>query len=97
MADWPSSGAVRFDWHCFIRINTVHESVTQDLGTYHIRTNAANKAKSVFRVTGLKILGWVGTHIFIYLFFHLKKKYNFLHFERHFAFKLHTILFFPET
>ena len=46
----------------------MHESVTQDLGIYHIRTNAANKAKSVFRVTGLKILGWVGTHIFIFSF-----------------------------
>ena len=39
---------------------------------------------SVFRVAGLKILGSrsrVGTHIFG------GKKYNFMHFERHFAFQ----------
>ena len=37
-----------------------------------------NKKISVFWVTGLKILGRVGT----YLFF-CWKKYNFMHFERH--------------
>ena len=34
---------------------------------------------SVFRVTGPKILGKVGTHVFFL------EKYNFMHFERHFA------------
>ena len=34
---------------------------------------------SVFRVTGLKILGRVGTHVLIFYFW---KKYNFMHFER---------------
>ena len=45
-----------------------------------------NKKISVFRVTGLKIIGRVGTHIF---FFNLKpeKKIFFMHFERHFAFQ----------
>ena len=45
-----------------------------------------NKKISVFWVTGLKILGRVGTHIFFnhFLFW---KKYNFMHFERHFAFQ----------
>ena len=32
---------------------------------------------SVFQVTGLKILGRVGTHTFFFW-----KKYNFMHFER---------------
>ena len=41
---------------------------------------------SVFRVTGLKILGRVGgTHFSNY--FLSGKKYNFMHFERHFAFQ----------
>ena len=44
-----------------------------------------NKKISVFWVTGVKILGRVGTHIFF------KKensgKNNFMHFERHFAFQ----------
>ena len=41
------------------------------------------KKISVFQVTGLKILGRVGT-----LFFKKKlwKKYNFMHFVRHFTF-----------
>ena len=41
-----------------------------------------NKKISVFRVTGLKILGRVGTHIFFNYFFFWKKN-NFMHFERH--------------
>ena len=41
-----------------------------------------NKKISVFRVTGLKILA----HIFFFIFFS-GKKYNFVHFERHFAFQ----------
>ena len=40
-----------------------------------------NKIISVFRVTGLKILGRVGALFFFW------KKYNFMHFERHFAFQ----------
>ena len=38
-----------------------------------------NKQISVSRVMGLKILGRVGTHIFF--------DWNFMHFERHFAFQ----------
>ena len=34
---------------------------------------------------GLKNLGRVGTHIFLFFFFW--KKYNFMHFKRHFAFQ----------
>ena len=45
---------------------------------------------SVFPVLGLKILGWVGTHIFF-----TRKKYNFMHFEV--PFKMHKIIFFPKT
>ena len=43
----------------------------------------------MFCVTGLKILGRVGTHIFF-----LEEKYNFMHFEM--PFKMHKILFFQE-
>ena len=39
---------------------------------------------SVFRVTGMKILGRVGTHIFLNYFFS-GKNYNFMHFEKNFA------------
>ena len=42
--------------------------------------------KTVFQVTGLKILGSVGTHLFFYYFFS-GKIYNLMHFERHFAFQ----------
>ena len=40
------------------------------------------KIISVFLVMGLKILGRVDTHIFS-----SRNKYNFMHFERHFAFQ----------
>ena len=52
--------------------------------------------KSVFQVTGLKILGRIGTNIFFHFFSeknimhferHFGKKYNFMHFERYFAFQ----------
>ena len=36
-------------------------------------------------VTGLKTLGREGTHFFLNIFFW--KKYDFMHFERHFAFQ----------
>ena len=49
---------------------------------------------SVFRVTGLKILGRVGTHMFFFIFFW--KKYNLMHFERQSPFKMHKIIHFPE-
>ena len=39
--------------------------------------------KNVFRVKGLKILGRVGIYIY-FLFIFPGKKYNFMHFERHF-------------
>ena len=47
-----------------------------------------NKKISVVRVAGLKIVGRVGTHIIF-----SGKKYNLIHFERHF--KMHKIIFFP--
>ena len=46
-----------------------------------------NKKISVFQVTGLKNLG---RHVFLLIFFLMffsGKKYNFMHFERHFAFQ----------
>ena len=47
-----------------------------------------NKKISVFRVTGPKILGRVGAHIFFnYGGFFFLEKNNFMHFERHFAFQ----------
>ena len=45
---------------------------------------------SVFWGIGLKSLGRVGIHVFFSVFFF----YNFMHFERHFPFKMHTIIFF---
>ena len=45
-----------------------------------------NKKKiSVFRLTGLKILGRVGTYVFLIFFF--LGKYDFMHFEKYFASK----------
>ena len=57
-----------------------------------------NKTISLFLVTGLKILGTVGTHItFICFVFFLKKNMILLHFERHFAFQnAENYIFFPE-
>ena len=46
--------------------------------------------KKVLRVTGLKILGRVGTHIFFW------KKYNFCILEGISPFKMHKILFFSQ-
>ena len=50
------------------------------------------KKISVFRVTGLKILGRVGIHFF-HLFF---QEYSFMHFERQeiSPFKMHKIIFY---
>ena len=49
------------------------------------------RKKSVFRVTGLKILGKIGIHVHILskIFISEKKKnvYNFMHFERQNAFQ----------
>ena len=48
-----------------------------------------NKKICVLQVTGLKFLGWVGTHFFFW------EKYNLMHFERHFlTFKMHKIIYF---
>ena len=46
------------------------------------------KKISVFRVTGLKIFGRVGTHLFLNKFF-FWKKYDFMFVERLFAFQMH--------
>ena len=50
---------------------------------FNIMLGPNKKIISVFRVTGLTILGRVGTHVF----FSLEKIYNVMHFERHFAFQ----------
>ena len=59
-------------------------------GQYHanggIQIRPNKKIISVFRVTGLKILGRAGTHILFKSFFFFQK-YNFMHFERHLAFQ----------
>ena len=49
-----------------------------------------NKKISVFPVTGLKILGRVGTHILFLFFF----KYNFMHLEGISPFKMDKIICF---
>ena len=56
-----------------------------------------NTKINVFRVTGLKILGRVGIHIFFSNYLLSWKKYNFIHFERHFAFQNAKIIYFPEN
>ena len=45
-----------------------------------------NEKINVFRVTGLKSSGRIGTHI-VFNYFFLEKMYDFMHFERHFAFQ----------
>ena len=50
----------------------------------HIRPN---KKIGVFRVTGLKTLGRVGTLVVFLNVFFFWKTNNFMHFERHFAFQ----------
>ena len=45
-----------------------------------------NEKISVFRVTGLKILGREGKHIFFW------KKYDFMHFEGISPFRMHKIV-----
>ena len=53
----------------------------------HLHTLRPNKKISVFQVTGLKILGRADIHTFFKSFFLSRKKYNFMHFERHIAFQ----------
>ena len=54
-----------------------------------------NKKMSVFRVMGLKILGRVGTHIFLIIIFSGKKNYAFL--KGISPFTMHKINFFQKT
>ena len=49
----------------------------------------------MFPVTGLKILGWVGTHIF-FIFFSRKKKLILCILKGISPFKMHKIMFFLE-
>ena len=63
---------------------------TKCLGLFSRQLLRPNKEISVFRVTGLKILGRVGTHIFF-----SRKKYNFMHFERRNLLSKYIKLFFP--
>ena len=54
------------------------------------------KKISVFRVTGLKNLGRVGTHIFLMIFF--SRKNIILYILKGISpFKMHKIIFFPEN
>ena len=53
------------------------------IGTLSVRPN---KKIIVFQVMAVKILGRVGTQIFFSILFS-GKKYNFMHFERQFAFQ----------
>ena len=57
-----------------------------------------NKEISVFLVTGLKILGRVGTHIFFNSFFFLEKNIFLCILKGEMPFKMHEIIyFFPEN
>ena len=56
-----------------------------------------NKKISVFRETGLKILGRVGTHIFFNNFFGGKKYIILCILKGILPFKMHKIIFFPEN
>ena len=56
---------------------------------------SSNKKISVFRVTGLKILGMVGTHSF--LNYILKKIKMLCILKGILPFKMHIIIFFPEN
>ena len=58
-------------------------SFQMHVGLLKVRLRPYKKI-SMFQVTGLKILGRVGTHI---LCIFSGKKYNFIHFERHFTFQ----------
>ena len=63
---------------------------------YYIQLIRPNKNVSVFRVTGLKMLGRVGSHIFFYFF--SEKKNNFMHFERRVTFQnASNFIFFSEN
>ena len=52
---------------------------------------------SMFRVTGLKILGRVGTHIFFNYFFFSGKKLILCILKGISPFKMHKIIFLPEN
>ena len=60
---------------------------------YYIQLIRPNKNVSVFRVTGLKILGRVGSHIFFY-FFSEKKNEILCILKGNTPFKMHKISFF---
>ena len=64
-----------------------------------VQLHRPNKKISMVRVTGLKTIGRVGTHIiFLIISFSEKKMYNFMHFERQFCLsKRIKIIFFPEN
>ena len=51
-----------------------------------------NKKICMFWVMGLKILGWIGTHIFIFIF--SGNKYNFVHLKGISPFKMHNLFCF---
>ena len=57
------------------------------MGEAQMKFLRPNKKIRVFRATGLKISGRVGAHIPFFNYFFSGKKYNFMHFERHFAFQ----------
>ena len=65
------------------------------MDTFLVRTN--KKKISVFRVTGLKILGRVGTHIFFHCFFFSGKNIILCILKGISPFKMHKIIYFPEN
>ena len=69
--------------HCFEKMAFIRELLIPC--TVLLIKIRPNKKISMFRVTGLKILGRVGTHFFNYFF--SGKMYYFLHFEWRFAFQ----------
>ena len=60
---------------------------------FSLRPDQKNKSVSG---NGSEILGR-GRHTYFFLKFFFWKKYNFMHFERHLPFRMHYIIFFPES
>ena len=69
-----------------VHINSHSPACSYYFSTIFIDYLGQIKKIGVFRVTGLKILGRIGTHIFFNIFFSGFFFY-FMHFERHFAFQ----------
>ena len=71
-----------------LKVNSTYIATDKYGPAHEISVLRPNKKIVVFWVTGLKILGRVGRHIFFNFF--SGKKCNFMHFE----FKMHKVYFF---